>query len=297
MKYSYDTYNVFYYVANFKSITLAANYLHVSQPAVTRQIKNLEMNLGYTLFLRTKKGLNLTFEGEKLYKDVSKAIEIFNLIESKNNEDKFVEEGVIKILSGYATTKKILLPIIVRFNQLYPNVKIFIEYYPLNEALNKLRNGEVDLLIISNDDYIEYSDIYFTPFYELHDVLVVNNDMKKNFPKKIKLDEINKYPIICKKNSIFKKFIKNLFRDKNVDLTPTWELTDYWLVEEYIKMNMGIGVVSREFIEDDIKNKNLIEIETDIDLPKHELTYAIRKNSILRPELIKLIHLFKNINN
>ena len=295
MKNSYDTYNVFYYVSKFKSITLAANYLHVSQPAVTRQIKNLEMNLGYTLFLRTKKGLQLTDEGEILFNEVSKAIEIFNVIETKNNELKPVEEGTIKILSGYATTKNILLPIVLEFNKMYPNVKVYVEYYPLKEALNKLRNGEVDLLIMNNDDYTEYSDIYFTPFYELHDILVVNNEIKNNYPKKIKLEEINDYPIICKKDSIFKKYINKMFADK--ELKPAWELTDYWLVEEYIKMSMGLGIVSKEFISKELNDKQLIEIETDVELPKRKISYAIRKNSVLRPELIRLIHLFKKNSN
>ncbi len=295
MKNSYDTYNVFYYVSKFKSITLAANYLHVSQPAVTRQIKNLEMYLGYTLFLRNKKGLRLTEKGEKLFNEVSRAIEIFNGIESQNNEAKPVEEGTIKILSGYATTKNILLPIVLEFNKMYPNIKVQVDYYPLNEALNKLRNGEVDLLLINNDENIEYSDIYFTPFYKLHDILVVNSKIKNDYPKKIKLEEINNYPIVCKKDSIFKKFMNRLFND--IKLKPTWELTDYWLVEEYIKMSMGIGVVSREFIKKELNDEELIEVETDIELPSREISYVIRKNSILSPELIKLIHLIKKCGN
>lgn len=293
MKISYDIYNVFYYVAKFQSITSAANYLHVSQPAITRQIKNLEMNLGFTLFIRTSNGLKLTLEGEKLYEDVSKAIEIFNTIESNYNQFKPVEEGTIKVLSGYATTKNVLLPIITKFNRLYPKVKVFVEYYPFKEAISKLRNGEVDVLLMNSEDYLEYTDIEFSKFYTLNDVLIVSKDIRKDYPEVIKLEEINKYPIICKKDSNnARMFITKFLNERGIQFQPTWELTDYWLVEEYIKMNMGIGIVSREFVKKDLDNGSLVELKTDVKLPKRGISYAIRKNCLLRPELIKLMRLF-----
>lgn len=285
---SYDTYNVFYYVSKFKSITLAANYLKVSQPAVTKHIKKLEDKLGYKLFIRTKRGLNLTFEGQKLYEEVSKAIEIFNMIENDNNNSKTIEGGTIRILSGYATTKNILLPIILEFNKIYPSVKVLVEYNPIKEALNKLKNGEVDLILMNDKDFDEYTDISFTPFCELHDILVVNKEIKDLFPKSIKLKDLHNYPIIYKNYNVLKKFII----DNNLKLRPICELTDYWLIEDYIKMNMGLGIVSKEFVKEELKNGNLIEIKTDIKFPKREISYALRKNGIIKPELAKLIELF-----
>ncbi|MBP3841987.1 MAG: LysR family transcriptional regulator [Bacilli bacterium] len=295
MKISFDNYNVFYYVAKFKSITSTANYLHVSQPAITRQIKNLEMNLGFTLFIRNSSGLKLTLEGEKLYKEVSKAIEIFNSVESKYNEFKPAEEGTIKVLSGYATTKNVLLPIITQFNKLYPKIKVFVEYYPFKEAISKLRNGEVDILLMNSEDHLEYADLEFTNFYTLNDVFIVSDTIKDKYPDLIKLEEINNYPIICKKDSNnARNYIIRFLNERGIEFKPTWELTDHWLVEEYIKMNMGIGIVSREFVQKDLDNGTLVEIKTDKLLPKRSLSYAIRKNSLLRPELIKLMHFFDN---
>ncbi len=295
MRISYDIYNVFYYVAKFKSITLAAKYLYVSQPAVTRQIKNLEMNLGYTLFIRNKDGLKLTEQGSALYEEVSKAIEIFNEIESKNNDLKPLEEGTIKILAGYATTKNILLPVIVKFNKLYPKIKIFMDYYPFKESINKLRNGEVDMLLLNSEDHPEYPDINFKMFYELSDILVANKSVIDKYTDNIKLENINLYPIICKKDyNSASKFISSYLESKGKTFNPYLELNDYWLIEEYVKMGMGIGIVCREFIKNELENKEMYEIKTDVELPKRNISYAIRKNCILRPELIKLMHFLEN---
>ena len=298
MKINFDVYNVFYYVAKFKSITLASKYLHVSQPAVTRQIKNLEISLGYTLFIRNKNGLCLTSRAKELYSDVSKAIEIFNQIESKNNSTKPFDGGVIKILSGYATTKNVLLPIVNKFNKLYPKTKVYIEYYPFDEAISKLRNGEVDILLMNSEDHIQYSDLCITEFYELNDILVVSKSIKDKYPKIIKLEDINSYPIICKRDyNNSRKFITNYLDKLNISFEPTWELTDYWLVEEYIRMNMGIGIVSRQFIKDELSSGQLVELKTDVELPKRSISYAIRKNCILRPEMIKFMKLFSESSN
>ena len=68
---NYGYYNTFLYVAKFKSISKAAKELYTSQPAVTRVIKLIEKELGCSLFVRSKYGVELTKEGEILYEYVN----------------------------------------------------------------------------------------------------------------------------------------------------------------------------------------------------------------------------------
>ena len=75
MNISYEAYRVFYYTAKARSFTQAANALGNSQPNITRIIKNLERELGCTLFLRNNRHVELTAEGETLYRHVSAAFE------------------------------------------------------------------------------------------------------------------------------------------------------------------------------------------------------------------------------
>jgi len=67
MNINYECYRVFYYTAINSSISKAAEQLHISQQAVTWQIKSLEEQLGLTLFVRTRKGVILTEEGKILF--------------------------------------------------------------------------------------------------------------------------------------------------------------------------------------------------------------------------------------
>lgn len=71
MYISLDSYRVFYYVAQYHSFTKAADMLYSNQPNVTRTIKNLENSLGCALFVRSRKGVQLTPEGEELFTHIA----------------------------------------------------------------------------------------------------------------------------------------------------------------------------------------------------------------------------------
>ena len=74
MNIDFELYRIFYTVANAGNITKASEELHISQPAISKSIKNLENQLGGTLFVRTKRGVNLTEEGKEFYKYIKQAI-------------------------------------------------------------------------------------------------------------------------------------------------------------------------------------------------------------------------------
>ena len=75
MDISFDYYKIFYEVANAKNISLAAQHLCLTQPTVTKYIQNLEQELQCKLFLRSRKGVTLTAEGQMLLRQVSRAVQ------------------------------------------------------------------------------------------------------------------------------------------------------------------------------------------------------------------------------
>ena len=82
---NFELYRIFVAVAKESNITKAAQKLNISQPAITKQIKNLEGQLAMTLFDRKSKGLELTIDGQKLFEKVSKPIEELNKINKPFN--------------------------------------------------------------------------------------------------------------------------------------------------------------------------------------------------------------------
>ena len=296
MNVSFDLYKIFYYVCEFKSVTKAASHLHVSQPAVTKHIKNLESILGLTLITKTSQGIQLTDDGEELHLKIKKSIESLIEVEPyfKLKEDDY--DYVIKIVAGYSTIKKYLVPIISKFNKKHPNIRFEISTYNYHEAINRLRDGKADLIFLNLKRCEDkYNDLIIRKCYSVEDVFVVNNESEIFYPDVIKLCDLNEYPIICKSGrSVARKSIEEYFRKNNMIFKPKYELSNNWLIEEYVKLNLGIGLVTKEFIEKELSNGELIELKTDVSLPKREIGYAIRKNSLYYAILKEFIKELRN---
>ena len=97
MDISYDYYRIFYYVASCGSVSQAAVQLRNNQPNLTRAIKNLEGELGCTLFLRTNRGMRLTPEGERLFAHIRVAFQQIERGEAELQELRELRRGSVTI--------------------------------------------------------------------------------------------------------------------------------------------------------------------------------------------------------
>lgn len=123
MDINLEYYKIFYYTAKQKSVTLAAEKLSISQPAVSQAIKHLEKDLGCALFVRMAKGVRLTKEGEMLFSYVERGYEAILSGEKRLLEMLNLEKGEICIGASDMTLKYYLLPYLERFHEKYPNIR------------------------------------------------------------------------------------------------------------------------------------------------------------------------------
>ena len=122
MNINFELYRIFYVVANHSNITKASEELNISQPAISKSIKNLEDQLGGNLFIRTKRGVTLTEEGKEFYNYIKQAMEYINNAEKKFTNLINLETGCIKIGINTTLTKEFLLPFLEEFHSLYPKI-------------------------------------------------------------------------------------------------------------------------------------------------------------------------------
>ena len=281
MDINLDGYKIFYYVCKLKNLTKVADILYVTQPAITKQIKKLEDNLGKALIIRTSKGIKLTDDGELLYKQIKDPIELIMQADNtfKNKIDNY--EIDIKIIAGHSTIKNILLPAMVEFNKEHPNVKFEMSTYPYQKAIQKLRRNEADLIFYTTDEMSEsYNDIVTKNICTIHDILVVSGDVRRRYPNKISILDLDNFKTITKQeNSACRLFIDDYFKENGKIFIPTYQLSNYWLVYEYTKLGLGIGLGIKEYMKENLNNGTLSQIETVETIPERQMAYAIQKNS------------------
>ena len=141
MAVPYDYYRIFYYVAQHKSFTKAAEALGNNQPNITRCMNNLEQDLGCKLFVRTNHGVSLTPEGQRLYSRAAVAFEQLRLGESELRADCNLRTGSISIAASEAALHLTLLNRLDAFHRRYPGIHLRITNDSTPRAMEGLLRG------------------------------------------------------------------------------------------------------------------------------------------------------------
>ena len=277
----------FYIVAKYKNITKASNELLVSQSTVSKSIKNIEEQLDCQLFTRSKKGVELTKEGEILYNSAEKVLNILN-----TDLKKITKTKTINILVGKVLADKVLVPYINLFQKKYPNIKINLSCTDIKGVKSKLKNDEVDIAIGYYIDDLEETYEQRKISQELHPIFVCNKDYKELINKTIKVKELEKYPyIISSKGATTYQYALDFFKENNLDITPSMEILGTSLITQLVKNGLGISILTKEFIEEELKNQELFKIQLEKELETRHLTIITYKNKTLSKEINYLIDL------
>lgn len=280
MNINYESYKVFYSVAKNKNITKASRELMISQPGVSKSIKNLEEQIGCTLFIRNKRGVLLTEEGTLLYNELKQAFEIVDNAEHKLLEVLNLESGILSIGVSSSLTREYLLSYIKKFHQKFPKIKIRIHTDITASLISKLRNGLIDFIILNLPFSIPH-DCEVKKLMEVHDCFVASKNYIDLKNKVVSLEEFNHYPLILlSKGSNTRTFLDDFTIKYGVDLIPEMELASYSLVSEFTKIGLGIGYVTKEFVKKELKTGELFEIKTHQVIPPRYIGALYLKNKL-----------------
>lgn len=275
-----ELYRIFYTVALNQNITKASQELNISQPAVTKHIKNLEDELGIILFKRTRKGVVLTPIGQKIFLKIKNAIVTFDNVENeiKNYKDNYC--GIIRI--GISTTLvRILMEHINEFYKKYPNIKIEINTDTTKENMRLLKNGLLDLVICKFPNNLD-NDFVFTKISDSSYEFVANEELYNKIKQPIKLADLVKYPILLQKEpSNSYDSAKKLFKENNIEVESKLNIGSSSLLIDFTKIGYGVGYVTKLYVRKEIKNKKLFVIETIPKTPKISYGMVTLKNNIL----------------
>ena len=149
MAVNFEYYRVFCQVARSRSFTGAARALMSSQPSVTRCIQNLEQQLGCTLFVRTRRGVSLTPEGELLFHMVGPACERLQQGETALAGALSLQGGMVRLSSTETALHELLLDKMDAFRARWPGVRLHLTNGTTPQALAHLRSGRVEMAVVS----------------------------------------------------------------------------------------------------------------------------------------------------
>lgn len=296
MNINFELYRIFYVVATVGNITKASQELNISQPAVTKQIKSLEAQLGGDLFIRTKRGVILTENGRAIYNYIKQALNCFNNAELQFSNLKKLETGVIRIGTSTALARLFLMKYLDKFHREYPNIAIQLFTDPSKVMRKMLKDGTLDILIAKedseNDDELEVIRVG-----KLHHCFVASDYFSELKNKVISLNDLNEYPILLQKTpSTTREYFDNFCKENNIEITTKLEIASATLIEDFVKIGLGVGLVTKEFAQKEIDEGLIFEVKTKPYIPSKYFSLITLKNSFHSFGTNKLIEMILEDN-
>ena len=267
MDINLEYYKIFYYVASYKSITIAAEKLSISQPAVSQAVKHLEKDLSCTLFVRTPKGVRMTKEGEMLFSYVQRGYETILSGEKKLLEMLNLEKGEICIGASDMTLQFYLLPYLEQFHEKYPKIRVTVTNAPTPETLKHLADGKIDFGIVSTP--IEHLKV--TAVKEISDIFVAGKKFEHLKGKQLSYHKLEQYPVMCLEGATStRRYVEEFLATEGVALKPEFELATSDMLIQFAIRNLGIASVVSEFAAEQMKNGTLFALQFDREIPKRQ---------------------------
>lgn len=292
MNINYDYYRVFYHVAKSGSFTKAAAALFSNQPNVTRIIKNLEAELGCTLFVRSNRGIRLTAEGETLFKHISAAVEQIVAGEQELTQDGGLSQGVLSVAASEVALHCLLLPTLKQFKQQHPGIRLRISNHSTPQAIRALHEGLAELAVVTTPVILPKS-MRKILLKEVQEVPVCGSAFASLTRRPLSLKELTENPIIClSKETMTHQFYSDWFTQYGISLAPDIEPATADQVLPMVKNNLGIGFVPEAFLESDSDQKSIYRLELTHRIPPRHVCLVKRTDQPLSPtakELEKLL--------
>lgn len=290
MNVNLEYYRVFYQAAVTGSITLAAEHLCISQPAVSQAVRHLEGELGTKLFLRTPKGVRLTREGEMLYVYVKRGIESIRDGEEMLKQLKCLDTGVIRIGASDMTLQFYLLPYLEQFHEQYPKIKVMVSNGPTPETIDALENGGIDFGIVSTP-FDERNGLCSIPVKEIENIFIAGNRFRGELEgRELEYGELQHYPcIFLEKKTSTRRFMDSCLEREGICLEPEFELATSDMIVQFVKRNLGIGCLMSEFAGEALRQGDVFTLRFRKKMEKRSFCLITSSKNPLSPAAQKLL--------
>jgi DNA-binding transcriptional LysR family regulator len=253
---------VFHTVARLLSFTKAAESLHMTQPAVTFQVRQLEEYFNTRLFDRTHNRISLTDAGSLVYKYSDRIFELYNEMENSVREMTGEISGALTIGASTTIAEYMLPSLLGDFKVRYPDVNIHLKVSNTDGIVSMVENNTIDLGVVEAP--VGNKNLVVETCRPDQLLAIVPPGHPEAERTSLTFTDLLKYPFICREEgSGTRDVINEYLRKINAggdELNVSMELGSPEAVKGAVEAGMGISVVSRATIQKELKLGSLVAI-------------------------------------
>lgn len=285
---------VFDTVAKRLNFTKAANELNITQPAVTKHIKEIELNLNIKLFERNGTKIKLTKAGEILLKYTEEIFSVYQKMEFEIGQLQEKQKGTLRLGASTTIAQYVLPPILAEFRKRFPEIQLSLVIQNSEKIEDLLANHKIDVGLI--EAQIKNRTFHYFPFMKDEIVLVSRQNHSISTKNNIKLDDLKHIPLVFREpGSGTLETIDLALKSKNIklnELNIEIQLGSTESIKSYILHSDALAFLSIQSILQELKNQTLNIIDVKNLVIERNFNFIIPEG-----EQSKLVNLFIDFCN
>jgi LysR family cys regulon transcriptional activator len=264
------------------NLTEVANALFTSQPGVSKNIKDLEDELGVELFVRRgKRLLGLTDPGKELLDTVEHILRDAQNLRRIADQFAAREEGSLTIATTHTQARYALPEVIKTFKARYPKVHLALQQCSPREIAEALVAGEADIGI-ATEGLASVPELITIPCYSWSHAVIVPTDHPLAAQPQPALEAIAEYPIVTYHEGYTgRAHIDDAFAGAGLTVDVVLSAMDADVIKTYVEVGLGIGIIA-SMAFNPAKDRGLVRIPGDHLFPANTTRLAVRRGVFLR---------------
>ena len=263
-------------------VSAAAEALHTSQPGVSRQIKELEDELGVTIFVRHGKRLTGVTEPGRAVLEIAERI-LADAANLKRVGAEYSNEasGTLTVAATHTQARYFLPQAVAAFKRQYPKVQLHIHQGNPTQICEQVASGEADICV-ATEAIAEHAALVSLPCHQWNRCVVVPPRHALLKEKTLTLEQLARYPIITYDFAFANRSLVNRAFEQR-GLTPEVVLTavDADVIKTYVELGLGVGIMAAMAF-DAKRDRSLRSIDASHLFPSSTTQLGIKRGAWLR---------------
>ncbi|MGH9674406.1 MAG: LysR family transcriptional regulator [Bryobacteraceae bacterium] len=245
-------------VARLKNFRLAAESMHVTQPAVSKQIRALEEELGGPLLERGRK-MQLTVAGEVLLRHADRVAQTVEVAREEIGDLRGQGAGKLAISAYHVLAVHVLPHVLESYRKKHPAVRIQVETGWPPEVVQHVLDRQVDIgMIVFNEVVRESPYLSLLPMFTAELIFIAPGDGSLVKERELTLDDLGDLPwILCQDGCPTRAFLENKLRERGRSLTMAVETNDHDLQSRLVELGLGVSVQARGLVQSRLRANRL----------------------------------------
>jgi LysR family transcriptional regulator, cys regulon transcriptional activator len=274
------------------NVSVAAEALYTSQPGISKQIRQLEDELGVPIFVRQGKRLAaLTAGGEVIVATARRAMQEVNNLKRVGAEFKAEDTGTLSIATTHTQARYVLPPVLKRFAERFPKVRLLLHQGNPVQVAQQTARAEADVGI-ATEALAEFSELVTLPCYAWNRCVLVpkGHPLAKAVP--LTLEALVRHPIVTYDFTFTgRSAINAAFAAKGLEPNVVLTALDADVIKTYVALGFGVGIVA-QMAWDPVRDAQFERLDAAHLFAASMTRLALRRGVYLRGFVYDFITLF-----